>query len=85
MNALYTCATFRTGLDERNRSIKGNFPSAMNTLKGIRKQKTEKHRTPLLLRREVKQDTYLSVKFTTPTSSKNYTLLEKPKDAAVIA
>ena len=72
MNALYICATFRTGLNETNRSTKANSPSAMNTLKGIRKQKTVKIAPPpLLLCREVKKDTDLSVKFAAPTSSKN--------------
>ena len=46
MHALYTYATFLTGLNETNRSIKANSPSAMNTLKGIRKQKTEKIAPP---------------------------------------
>ena len=46
MHALYTFATFLTGLNETNRSIKTNSPSAMNTL-------------TYLLCCEVKQDTYL--------------------------
>ena len=46
MHALYTCATFLTVLNETNLSIKENSPSAMNTLKGIRKQKTEKKIAP---------------------------------------
>ena len=45
------------GLNETNGSIKANSLSAMNTLKGIRKQNTKKSHLPFTVR-EVKQDTY---------------------------
>ena len=42
MHELYICATFRTELNETNRSIKVDSLWAMNTLKGISKRKTAK-------------------------------------------
>ena len=61
---------------KRNKSIyKSKFSVGDEYTERNKKTKDWKNCTSLLPCREVKQDTYLSVKFTAPTSRKNYRLL----------
>ena len=73
MNAQYTCATLRTGLIETNQS---KFSVGDKYTEGTRTQKTEKIAPRFYCDAKLKKTCTLSVliKFTSPVSSKNYTL-----------
>ena len=73
MNAQYTCATLRTGLIETNQS---KFSVGDKYTEGTRTQKTEKIAPLFYCDAKLKKTCTLSVliKFTSPVSSKNYTL-----------
>ena len=71
MNALYTCATFRTGLNETNQS---KFSVGDKYTEGTRTQKTEKIAPPFYCDAKLNKTLTVLIKFTSPVSSKNYTL-----------
>ena len=71
MNAPYTCATFRTGLIETNRS---KFSVGDKYTEGTRTQKTEKIAPPFYFDAKLNKTLTVLIKFTSPISSKNYTL-----------
>ena len=71
MNALYTCATFRTGLIETNRS---KFSVGDKYTEGTRTQKTGKIAPPFYCDGKLNKTLTVLIKFTSPVSSKNYPL-----------